>query len=87
MNTEEMGEVPTGSEMVPADDVAPDVDAGSASPETMAFDDLPDPPGLESPQQGRRAGGKPGSLEAVLGVRVKVLAVLGRSCWPSASLV
>lgn len=87
MNIEEMGDVPTGSEMVPAEDVAPDVDAGSAGPETIAFDDLPDPPGLEPPQQGRRAGDKPGSLDAVLDVPVKVQAVLGRARMPIAELV
>lgn len=85
-----------GGDMVPAeppaDPAAPDISGVSEAPEMMSFDDLPDPPVDEPPRHDRRSGDRraadrPGSLDAVLDVPVRVQAVLGRARMPIAELV
>lgn len=75
---------PTGTEMVTADGGTHEQDEGAT--ESVSFDDLPDPPG--DARHNRRADDvRPGSLDAVLDVPVRVQAVLGRARMPLADLV
>lgn len=78
---EEMNELPP-PDMTPGDNG--DMAVGH---ETLSFDDLPDPSDPGQVAHNRRAGDKPGSLDAVLDVPVRVRAVLGRARMQISELV
>lgn len=77
---------PSEGEVLPPEGGEPDFNMGTE----LAFDDLPDPPGMEMPLKSAFApaeeeGGP--SLQAVYDVPVRVQAVLGRARMPISELV